>query len=201
MALGERINFFRRKNNMTMNYLGRLLGFTPKSADVRIAQYEKDQKTPKDDLIDQIAAVFKISPRALKVPDIDTYDGLMHTLFVLEDIYGIYAGRIDGEICLRLNKQVTQPGTSLWNSIEAWADEKDKLKNGDISLSEYDEWRYNYPRDDHSQLRAHVIPQELSDAILEGLKSGELTVQEKPIKRKTRKNFKRKGLPEQHSEE
>ena len=139
MALGERINFFRRKNNMTMNYLGRLLGFTPKSADVRIAQYEKDQKTPKDDLIDQIAAVFKISPRALKVPDID--------------------------------------------------------------LSQYDEWRYNYPRDDHSQLRAHVIPQELSDAILEGLKSGELTVQEKPIKRKTRKNFKRKGLPEQHSEE
>ena len=200
MALGERINFFRRKNNMTMNYLGRLLGFTPKSADVRIAQYEKDQKTPKDDLIDQIAAVFKISPRALKVPDIDTYDGLMHTLFALEDIYGIYAGRIDGEICLRLNKQVTQPGTSLWNSIEAWADEKDKLKNGDISLSEYDEWRYNYPRDDHSQIRAHVIPQELSDAILEGLKSGELTVQEKPIKRKTRKNFKRKGLPKQSDE-
>ena len=201
MALGERINFFRRKNNMTMNYLGRLLGFTPKSADVRIAQYEKDQKTPKDDLIDQIAAVFKISPRALKVPDIDTYDGLMHTLFALEDIYGIYAGRIDGEICLRLNKQVTQPGTSLWNSIEAWADEKDKLKNGDISLSEYDEWRYNYPRDDHSQIRAHVIPQELSDAILEGLKKGELAVQEKPLKRKTRKNFKRKGLPEQDSEE
>ena len=109
MALGERINFFRRKNSMTMNYLGRLLGFTPKSADVRIAQYEKDQKTPKDDLINQIAAVFKISPRALKVPDIDTYDGLMHTLFALEDIYGISAGRIDDEICLRLNKQVTQP--------------------------------------------------------------------------------------------
>src|SRR3712207_867695 len=129
MALGERINFFRRKNNMTMNYLGRLLGFTPKSADVRIAQYEKDQKTPKDDLIDQIAVVFKISPRALKVPDIDTYDGLMHTLFALEDIYGISAGRIDGEICLRLNKQVTQPGTTLWNAISAWADQKEKLKN------------------------------------------------------------------------
>ncbi|MDY6309043.1 MAG: helix-turn-helix transcriptional regulator [Oribacterium sp.] len=201
MALGERINFFRRKNNMTMNYLGRLLGFTPKSADVRIAQYEKDQKTPKDDLIDQIAAIFKISPRALKVPDIDTYDGLMHTLFALEDIYGISAGRIDGEICLRLNKQVTQPGTTLWNAISAWADQKEKLQNGEITLSQYDEWRYNYPRDDHSQIRAHVIPQELSDAILEGLKNGELTVQEKSIKRKTRKNFKRKGMPEHNNEE
>ena len=46
-----------------------------------------------------------------------------------------------------------------------------------------------------------MILQELSDAILEGLKKGELAVQEKPLKRKTRKNFKRKGLPEQDSEE
>lgn len=201
MALGERINFFRRKNNMTMNYLGRLLGFAPKSADVRIAQYEKDQKTPKDDLINQLAEIFKISPRALKVPDIDTNDGLMHTLFTLEDIYGIYADEIDGELCLRLNKQVTQPGSPLWDSIQAWADEKDKLKSGAISLDEYDSWRYNYPRDDHSQIHAHVMPQELSDAILEGLQNGELTVQEKPVKRKTRKNFQRKGFPDQQSGE
>lgn len=46
-----------------------------------------------------------------------------------------------------------------------------------------------------------MIPQELSDAILEGLKNGELTVQEKPIRRKTRKNFRRKGVPERGSEE
>ena len=45
-----------------------------------------------------------------------------------------------------------------------------------------------------------MILQELSDAILEGLQNGELTVQEKPIKRKTRKNFKRKGLPKQGDE-
>lgn len=70
----------------------------------------------------------------------------MHTLFVLEDIYGISAGRIDGEICLRLNKQVTQPGTTLWNAITAWADQKEKLKkrrsllantmNGAITIQE-----------------------------------------------------------------
>ena len=28
-------------------------------------------------------------PRALDVPDIDSYIGLMHTLFTLEDIYGL----------------------------------------------------------------------------------------------------------------
>jgi hypothetical protein len=45
------------------------------------------------------------------------------------------------------------------------------------------------------------MPQELSDAILEGLQNGELTVQEKPVKRKTRKNFQRKGFPDQQSGE
>ena len=50
MALGERLNFFRRKCNLTMNALGRMLGFDPKSADVRISQYEKDAKMPKEEL-------------------------------------------------------------------------------------------------------------------------------------------------------
>lgn len=39
MAIGERIHFFRLRNNLTMNGLGQLLGFEKKGADVRIAQY------------------------------------------------------------------------------------------------------------------------------------------------------------------
>ena len=40
MAISERIHFFRTKNNMTMKELGNRLGFSEKTADVRIAQYE-----------------------------------------------------------------------------------------------------------------------------------------------------------------
>ena len=50
MAIGERINFFRRRNNLTMNALGQLLGFDKKGADVRIAQYENNSRKPKADL-------------------------------------------------------------------------------------------------------------------------------------------------------
>ena len=55
MAIGERINFFRRRNNLTMNALGQLLGFDKKGADVRIAQYENNSRKPKADLTQSMA--------------------------------------------------------------------------------------------------------------------------------------------------
>ena len=87
MAIGERINFFRRRCNMTMNALGQLLGFDAKGADVRIAQYENNSRKPKADLTKAMADVFGVAPEALAVPDIDSYNGLMHTLFTIEDMY------------------------------------------------------------------------------------------------------------------
>ena len=47
MAISERIHFFRTKNNMTMKELGNRLGFSEKTADVRIAQYETAKRLPK----------------------------------------------------------------------------------------------------------------------------------------------------------
>ena len=110
MAIGERINFFRRRNNLTMNALGQLLGFDKKGADVRIAQYENNSRKPKADLTQSMADVFGVAPEALAVPDIDTYKGLLHTLFALEDIYGLTIDRIDDITCLHLDKFLAVPG-------------------------------------------------------------------------------------------
>ena len=85
MAIGERIHFFRLLRGMTQKYLGMSLGFPEKSADVRLAQYETGSRTPKADLTAALAEVLDVSPHALSVPDIDSYVGLMHTLFTLED--------------------------------------------------------------------------------------------------------------------
>ena len=84
MAIGERIHFFRIMRGMTQKYLGMALGFPEKSADVRLAQYETGTRTPKSDVTEALAQVLDVSPKALDVPDIDSYNGLMHTLFTLE---------------------------------------------------------------------------------------------------------------------
>ena len=101
MAIGERIHFFRNFRGITQKYLGQKLGYSDKTADVRVAQYESGKRTPKADTIEQLAGILDISPKALDVPDIDTYYGLMHTLFALEDMYGLTITTLDGQVCLK----------------------------------------------------------------------------------------------------
>jgi len=54
MAIGERIRFFRTMRGMTQKYLGMLMGFPEKSADIRMAQYEAEAREPKAALVEKI---------------------------------------------------------------------------------------------------------------------------------------------------
>jgi len=148
MAFGKRIKFFRNRKGMKQKELGELLGFLGKTSDVRVAQYETEARTPKADLVKEMAQIFGVSPRAINVPNIDSYLGLMHTLFALEDMYGIKIGEIDGELCLRLDKSKGTTYLSMFDMFHAWQEQAEKLKSGEITPEEYDQWRYNYPKND-----------------------------------------------------
>ena len=86
--IGERIAFFRRLNNYTQKYLGELLGFSDKTCDVRVAQYESGDRIPKYDMLEKIASLFNISPEALDIPNINYWARRMHIFFAMEDKYG-----------------------------------------------------------------------------------------------------------------
>ena len=145
MAIGERIRFFRNLRGMTQKYLGQVVGFPEKTADIRMAQYESGSRTPKAELTENLAGALGVSPLALSVPDIDSYLGLMHTLFALEDIYGMKIDKLDDEVCIRLDKNRGTSYISLLERFTAWQKEAEKYRNGEISKEEYDHWRYTYP--------------------------------------------------------
>ena len=145
MAIGERIRFFRNLRGMTQKYLGQVVGFPEKTADIRMAQYESGSRTPKAELTENLAGALGVSPLALSVPDIDSYLGLMHTLFALEDIYGLKIDKLDDEVCIRLDKNRGISYISLLERFTAWQKEAEKYRNGEISKEEYDHWRYTYP--------------------------------------------------------
>ncbi len=170
MAIGERIRFFRNKRGMTMKYLGQAVGFPEKSADVRLAQYETGTRTPKADLTAALAKELDVAPEALAVPDIDTDIGLMHTLFTLEDIYGLSIGEINGEVCLRVNNDKGTTSVDLHRMLTAWQEQSAKLKAGEITQEQYDQWRYHYPKYDETEQWAKVPTKELSDAMVEAFK-------------------------------
>lgn len=163
MAIGERIHFFRLLRGMTQKFLGMSVGFPEKSADVRLAQYETGTRTPKADLTAELAKVLDVSPMALDVPNIDSYLGLMHTLFTLEDVYGLKIGEIDGEVCLRLDKFNGNDYKILFEMFYSWNEQAQKLKNGEITKEEYDRWRYYYPDFDHRPDTVKVPPQDLTE--------------------------------------
>ena len=172
MAIGERIHFIRSLRGMTQKYLGMMVGFSEKTADVRMAQYETGARTPKADLTAELARVLDVSPKALDVPEIDSYVGLMHTLFALEDIYGLKIGEIDGELCLRLDKSKGTTSLQLFDMFRSWREQAAWLESGEINKDEYDRWRYKYPELDQSGRWAKEPSQALSDALVEELNKG-----------------------------
>ena len=171
MAISERIHFFRNMRGMTQKYLGMLLGFPEKSADVRLAQYETGARTPKADLTASLANALNVSPQALAVPDIDSYIGLMHTLFTLEDRYGLKIDEADGEVCLKVDVRKNGDAARLHEMLCAWRQAAAMLKAGEITQEEYDRWRYRYPEFDTSRHWCTVTPsQGLSDLLVEAFK-------------------------------
>ena len=170
MAVGERIRFFRAMRGMTQKYLGMLMGFPERSADVRMAQYESEDRTPKADLTAQLAEALDVSPKAIAVPDMDSMDGLMHTLFTLEDIYGLTIEGEEGDIRLRVNPFKGKDAAELNRMLHSWLQQANLLRSGEITQEEYDRWRYYYPQDDKSMIRAKILPKDLSDQLIKAEK-------------------------------
>ena len=80
----------------------------------------------------------------------------MHTLFTLEDLYGLQINNIDGEICLTLDKTKGHTYLSMFEMLNAWYKESSKLKFDEITKDEYDYWRYNYPRIEEERTKAKL---------------------------------------------
>lgn len=143
MIIGQRIKYFRTLRKITQKQLGMAIGFTENTADVRIAQYESGNRTPKRKMIRDIASVLGVCPQAITVPKIESSFGLAHTFFAFEDMCGIKIIKIDGVPFLTLdskNKSFLYL-SALWND---WSKEFDRMRNGEISEFDYNNWRYNY---------------------------------------------------------
>ena len=170
MAIGERIRFFRNLRGMTQKYLGQVVGFPEKTADIRMAQYESGSRTPKAELTESLAGALGVSPLALSVPDIDSYLGLMHTLFTLEDRYGLTVENGENGVSLRIDPRKGTDAAEFSEMLTALAQQVEKLRNGDINREEYDRWRYNYPKYDETSGYVKVPSKQLSDALVEAFK-------------------------------
>lgn len=143
MAIGERIRFIRNLRGMTQKQLGQAAGFPSKTADIRVAQYESGVRTPKDNLVNVLANVLEVSPLALKSLNVNSDLEFIHALFALEDIRCAKVEKRENEVHIIFGGNRTM-NESAFVMLSAWADQAEKLRNGEISKEQYDQWRYTY---------------------------------------------------------
>ena len=150
MTLGDRIRYFRTLRGLTQKYFGMRLGFPERTADIRVAQYEAGTRTPKKDLLKTMAYGLRVSPYALKAPNIDNDVAIMHTFFALEDCVGLTVEMKGGRPILFVDPFAEQRPNFLWDALYAWAKQAEKYRSGEITKEEYDEWRYSFPHSNES---------------------------------------------------
>lgn len=139
----SRIRFFRNLRGMTQSNLGMSVGFPKKNADVRIAQYESEDRIPKAPRLAAIAKALNVSPYALSVPHVEDANSLMHLLFTLEDQLGFSIEQNADSVCLKLNER----NDRLYKMLRGWHEQAALLSCGKIDQATYDQWRYAYDAD------------------------------------------------------
>ena len=76
-------------------------------------------------------------------------------LFALEDMYGLglYKGEDDLPVLSLHPSESSNPVAARKFStyLDAWLDQAEKFRNGEITREEYDKWRYEFPKHDISR--------------------------------------------------
>lgn len=85
MAIGERIKRIRNFRKLTQAQLGEAVGLS----DVRIRQYETGNRTPKEDMIQELAKALNCNYRSIYEPSLYAAEDVMYALFKLDEHYNM----------------------------------------------------------------------------------------------------------------
>lgn len=68
ITFGKKLKYLRNKNHLTQKQLGISVGFSENCADIRIAQYEGGDRTPKEDIVKKLAKALCVPTEILTTP-------------------------------------------------------------------------------------------------------------------------------------
>lgn len=150
MTIGEKIKYARNLRGFTQKELGLKLGFDEKSADVRIAQYESGTRTPKAELLSEIANLLDVNISFLKIPSLENTETFIHLLFDLEQESKKHHTNNFSIISVSDKLGNPQPAIQFHNHLlneflSEWQLRRKELNEKIITEEEYAEWMMNFP--------------------------------------------------------
>ena len=116
----------------------------------RIAQYESNTRTPKEELLRKIAEVLDVNYRSLYEPTLYAAEDVMYTLFELDEHY---PGTRLYEVTDTTDPDFPEKHMAvsfryrlLDDFLKEWQLRKKQLREGEITKEEYLEWKLNWPQ-------------------------------------------------------
>ncbi|MBS5931484.1 MAG: helix-turn-helix transcriptional regulator [Clostridiales bacterium] len=156
-SIGAKIKKIREYRGLTQKQLGLRCGFSEATADVRIGQYEKNKKTPREKALKTLCEALEIDESALFDADLLIENLAKHALFDIEDFHGLRPVKIQDKYYLEfsgttvLNQRIEPYSQS--DFLKVWLENFEKYCPSDNDSEEvkkqkkmeYDLWRYEYP--------------------------------------------------------
>lgn len=166
MNIGKRIKAIRIHRKLTQDELGKMIGL----GGDRVRQYELSIRSPKEEILREIVKALKVDYHSLKKIDYENAVALdlVETLFWLEefgllniDLFSFekinekeetwkYDAKFNRYSVDRLIDEVPvgiaiRDNNNLSIFLKEWMLRKQELLSGDITQSEYFEWKINFP--------------------------------------------------------
>lgn len=142
MTVGDKIKKIRLVRGMTQKELGEKVGLT----DVRIRQYELNNRTPKEEMLRKIAEVLEVNYYALCEPKWSSMEELVFALFELEEENWLRLQLLPNTLEDEQQKEVgiVFEKEKLKKFLKEWFIRKDELQKGEIEEKEYEEWKRSW---------------------------------------------------------
>lgn len=157
MTVGEKIKCIRIFRGMTQKELGLAVGLTEN----RIAQYETNYRTPKKELLNQIAEALHVNSLNFYVEVSGSAEDIMQTFFWMDELNPNTVNLFQMTENPELSTEVEYKNSDSWTTsapvgiflnynlvnqfLTEWLTRKTELKNGQITKKEYFEWKLNFP--------------------------------------------------------
>lgn len=162
MALGDLLKKFREIRGLTQKKLAGNLGFD----DSRIRQYESDRRTPKDDLLKNIASELKIAPEYLddnKYPY--SMDESVRLLFKMEDSLPLeieeFEVLVDEKYDLKEKKYAIyfsgEDGMYINHFLKLWKEQREQYEGNFLREEQYEDWKANWPDSSKKEYRYNTM--------------------------------------------
>lgn len=147
VRMGQRIKAIREARGMTRAELGSFVGLDQN----RVQQYENGWRKPKLPLLKKFAYALRVNVLAFMDPALDSYVGVMHTLFRVEEKFDMRVVKKDGGYCLQFGDGKTG---RMNGYLQEWHDVRKALDYTTPNLTEeerkkkvldYNMFRWTFP--------------------------------------------------------